>query len=344
MNVLIFEQVDYPTKMSICQIECFPRGFPRPLPNIFLSPLGLPDVSNMDVENLAEPAKPDPLSTGRISAEAEADGGEEGERKTTIIGRSRPKRYAEICTTIKIPRRASWYSQNQFGRRNLTPFQRAELALKLKPVVEKKAEARKLSTLKQNVSDTQKSAERIETRDELAAMAGISHDTLKRAEVIKEKGTPEQVQRAREGGKGNRIGTIYNEIVTRGIEAQVCSSCGKELPIKEFYANKKQCKACCDRDTKARRQKAKEPPKEAMKAMAEQICDKIRNPTGEVVFTIDDLVEELRINIDPFIPRLRCILNTHPKLITVENQAKIKAVLSEAETAIQKFERSIIYE
>lgn len=237
-----------------------------------------------------------------------------------------------------------WIIRNQFGRRNLTPFQRAELALKLKPVVEKKAEARKLSTLKQNVSDTQKSAERIETRDELAAMAGISHDTLKRAEVIKEKGTPEQVQRAREGGKGNRIGTIYNEIVTRGIEAQVCSSCGKELPIKEFYANKKQCKACCERDTKARRQKAKEPPKEAMKAMAEQICDKIRNPTGEVVFTIDDLVEELRINIDPFIPRLRCILNTHPKLITVENQAKIKAVLSEAETAIQKFERSIIYE
>lgn len=237
-----------------------------------------------------------------------------------------------------------WIIRNQFGRRNLTPFQRAELALKLKPVVEKKAEARKLSTLKQNVSDTQKSAERIETRDELAAMAGISHDTLKRAEVIKEKGTPEQVQRAREGGKGNRIGTIYNEIVTGGIETQVCSSCGKELPIKEFYANKKQCKACCDRDTKARRQKAKEPPKEAMKAMAEQICDKIRNPTGEVVFTIDDLVEELRINIDPFIPRLRCILNTHPKLITVENQAKIKAVLSEAETAIQKFERSIIYE
>ena len=231
-----------------------------------------------------------------------------------------------------------WIIRNQFGRRNLTPFQRAELALKLKPVVEKKAEARKLSTLKQNVSDTQKSAERIETRDELAAMAGISHDTLKRAEVIKEKGTPEQVQRAREGGKGNRIGTIYNEIVTRGIEAQVCSSCGKELPIKEFYANKKQCKACCERDTKARRQKAKEPPKEAMKAMAEQICDKIRNPTGEVVFTIDDLVEELRINIDPFIPRLRCILNTHPKLITVENQAKIKAVLSEAETAIQKYE------
>ena len=97
LNVLIFEQVDYPTKMSICQIECFPRGFPRPLPNIFLSPLGLPDVSNMDVENLAEPAKPDPLSTGGIGTKVETSNGEEGKRKTTIIGRSRPKRYAEIC-------------------------------------------------------------------------------------------------------------------------------------------------------------------------------------------------------------------------------------------------------
>lgn len=189
MNVLIFEQVDYPTKMSICQIECFPRGFPRPLPNIFLSPLGLPDVSNMDVENLAEPAKPDPLSTGRISAEAEADGGEEGERKTTIIGRSRPKRYAEICTTIKIPRRASWYSQNQFGRRNLTPFQRAELALRLKPVVERKAKANQSLGGGDKKSGCQKTDKAIiapvDTKKELAAMAGISHDTLKRAEVIK---------------------------------------------------------------------------------------------------------------------------------------------------------------
>ena len=79
--MLIFEQVDYPTKMSICQIECFPRGFPRPLPNILLSPLGLPDVSNMDVENLAEPAKPDPLSAGGVGAAAETGSGEEGEGK-----------------------------------------------------------------------------------------------------------------------------------------------------------------------------------------------------------------------------------------------------------------------
>ena len=56
------------------------------------------------------------------------------------------------------------------------------MALRLKPVVEKKAEAR----MKLGKSDpTQKSAEgkKGESRDELAAIAGISHDTLKRAEV-----------------------------------------------------------------------------------------------------------------------------------------------------------------
>lgn len=240
-----------------------------------------------------------------------------------------------------------WIIRNQFGRRNLTPFQRAELALRLKPIVKAKAKERQLSTLKQNATEVQKSAHREgeKSRDELASIAGISHDTLKRAEVIKEKGTPEQVQRAREGGKGNKIGTIYNEIVTRGIETRVCSSCGKELPIAKFYANKGQCKACCERDTKTRRQKAKEPPKETMKAMSERIRDEITNPqAANVTFTIDDLIEELQVNIEPFIPMLQRILDTHRKLVTTENQTKIKAVLSEAVTAIQKFEGSINYE
>lgn len=71
--------------------------------------------------------------------------------------------------------------------------------------MEERAKERQLSTLKQNSSDTQKSAERKqgETRDELAAIAGTSHDTISKVEKILEKGTPEQIQRARQGGKGN---------------------------------------------------------------------------------------------------------------------------------------------
>lgn len=93
----------------------------------------------------------------------------------------------------------AWIIKNQFGRRNLQSFVRGELALKLKPILAKQARERQLSTLKQNSSDTQKSAERkqSETRDELAAIAGTSHDTISKVEKILEKGSPEQIQRAK---------------------------------------------------------------------------------------------------------------------------------------------------
>ena len=238
-----------------------------------------------------------------------------------------------------------WIIRNQFGRRNLTPFQRAELALRLKPVVEKKAKERQGARNDLNIVQKSAPSESHKSRDELAAIAGISHDTLKKAEVIKEKGTPEQIQRARGGGKGNKIGTIYNEIATSGIEAQICASCGKKLPITEFYANKKQCKACWDQDIKAYRQKAKEspakPPRETMKAMSERIYDEITDTTREVVYTIDDLLEELRANIAAVYPRIETLLTMHAVLVTMENKPKIKAVLNEAATAIQNMKGRI---
>jgi ParB-like chromosome segregation protein Spo0J len=94
----------------------------------------------------------------------------------------------------------AWIIKNQFGRRNLQSFVRGELALKLKPILAKQARERQLSTLKQNSSDVQKSApresEQGKVRDELAAIAGTSHDTISKVEKILEKGTPEQIQRA----------------------------------------------------------------------------------------------------------------------------------------------------
>ena len=74
-----------------------------------------------------------------------------------------------------------------FGRRNLTAFQRAELALKLELWVKAEAKARQGSRSDLNI--VQKSAPSLKTRDKLASIAGISHDTLKKAKVIKEEGT-----------------------------------------------------------------------------------------------------------------------------------------------------------
>lgn len=48
--------------------------------------------------------------------------------------------------------------------------------------------------------------------------------------VIQEKGSPEQIQRARTGGKGNTVNAIYHEITTKSKETKVCNKCGNESP------------------------------------------------------------------------------------------------------------------
>jgi len=66
------------------------------------------------------------------------------------------------------------------GRRNLQPFQRVELALKLEPLVREKAkeqQKRKPKSVCQN-SDKQSP---IDTKKELAKEAGVSHDTIAKA-------------------------------------------------------------------------------------------------------------------------------------------------------------------
>ena len=104
----------------------------------------------------------------------------------------------EICTKHNIPYKTvqkefesreaviEWIILNQFGRRNLPAYERARLALRLKPVIAENAKAQQLSTLKQNTVP-QNSAKRetpIETRQELAKLAGVSHDTIAKVEKI----------------------------------------------------------------------------------------------------------------------------------------------------------------
>ena len=98
----------------------------------------------------------------------------------------------EICTKHGIPfetvnrefesrnEAIEWIIKNQFGRRNLPIHERARLALRLKPVIAEKAAERMLA----GKSDpTQKSAQG-ETRDNIASIAGVSHDTIAKVEKI----------------------------------------------------------------------------------------------------------------------------------------------------------------
>lgn len=102
-----------------------------------------------------------------------------------------------------------WIIRNQFGRRNLSPTQRCELALKLKPMIQKKAKENQRNA---GGAVPSKMAEPVDTRNELAKIARVSNGTFSKAERILEKGTPEQIKRARKGGSGNSVNAIYKDV------------------------------------------------------------------------------------------------------------------------------------
>ena len=74
------------------------------------------------------------------------------------------------------------------SRRNISDFVRTELVLKFKDEISKKAKAKQIATLKQNSSICQISDKRemgtVDTKKELAKMAGVSHDTVHKVEKI----------------------------------------------------------------------------------------------------------------------------------------------------------------
>ena len=99
----------------------------------------------------------------------------------------------------------AWIIKNQLGRRNITAFVRSELALKLKPLIAAKAKANQRAS---GGAVPQKSAKPVDTRQELARAAGVSHDTIHKVETVIEKGTPEVKAKARSGEIS--INTAYN--------------------------------------------------------------------------------------------------------------------------------------
>lgn len=93
-----------------------------------------------------------------------------------------------------------WMAQNQLGRRNLSDFTRAALALQLKPLIEQRAQQRMLAGRALDSDPTQKSAEGGgETREAIAKVAGVSRDTVRKVEKILESGNAEVTAQVRAG-------------------------------------------------------------------------------------------------------------------------------------------------
>ena len=110
-----------------------------------------------------------------------------------------------------------WMINNQFGRRNLNNYQRSVLALQLEDVFKAKA---KENLGKNQYSSPQKSAETkpIETRQEIAKVANVSHDTISKVKKIEATASPEIKEKVSTGQIS--INEAYKEIKKEEVESK----------------------------------------------------------------------------------------------------------------------------
>jgi len=189
-----------------------------------------------------------------------------------------------------------WIIRNQFGRRNISDYVKAELALRLENVIKARAKENQINSGKdygigKKVNlNSEKPIRHINTHEELAKIAGVSKDTIWKTKVIKNEGSEELQAQARKGEIS--INKAFNltrkpEIVKANeeIEMRVCSVCGKEKPISEYYNNFKECKTC-NKERKTNKisvKKARELNKNCPREMIEAIYEDMKNPTPKAV-------------------------------------------------------------
>lgn len=177
-----------------------------------------------------------------------------------------------------------WIIENQFGRRNLKSYVRGVLALQLKPLYAAEAKRRQAtSTGGANPQLVQKSSHADEsgkTRDKLAEIAGISHDTLRKVELIE--------QEANSGNKtaiaardsvmngGKSINKAFSEIRDEG--KRICTQCGKPIDNGDCYKGREYIHKRCD-DARRAQQQYKNPDI----SLIENVAD----------FSIESLFDEL---------------------------------------------------
>ncbi len=93
----------------------------------------------------------------------------------------------------------AWIITNQFGRRNLSAYDRSVLALKLKPLIAEKAKAKETERKTTCQKSEKSKMPTMNTTKELAKVAGVSHDTIHKVEKIEAEATDRTKQLVREG-------------------------------------------------------------------------------------------------------------------------------------------------
>jgi len=266
-----------------------------------------------------------------------------------------------------------WMLQNQLGRRNLNDFQRNEIALKFQNVIAQQMKEKQKAAAskggksysptkgKTNWSEPSNTEEPTNQRKEMAKIAGTSEGSVQRTKLILEKGTPEQIERARKGGKGNTVSSIADEIKKNEHPEEptkICSKCRKELPVSAFYKIKRtgkpesQCKECKNsawrpKDFMSVHRAACGEQHEASSIFdnmtEEEFIGDLYDVNKVIVHTIDDLIRDFTVNFDSCIDNLRWIIEKDKDLLKdKENNKKMADILSQAVAAMDEMKGDYI--
>ena len=126
-----------------------------------------------------------------------------------------------------------WMLRNQLGRRNLNSYQRGELALKFEPLIASASKKRMLAG--KAIDPPQNSAEGSgETRHQIAKIAGVSHDTIKKVKKLSESADEKTKGKLRRGEV--TVHKAYTELMQKEHEneTRVCDRCKQEKPVAAF--------------------------------------------------------------------------------------------------------------
>ena len=122
-----------------------------------------------------------------------------------------------------------WMILNQFGRRNLSNYQRSVLALELEEVFSKKAKEKELERKTTFAKSQKSSMQTLNTNKELSNISGIGQQTIARVKKIQAK-APEEVKAKLATGEVS-INAAYKEIKKEEKKEQ------KEKKIQDIKAN-----------------------------------------------------------------------------------------------------------
>jgi N6-adenosine-specific RNA methylase IME4 len=115
-----------------------------------------------------------------------------------------------------INRVKEWMIHNQFGRRNLSNYQRSVLALQLEDVFREKAKEKELERKTTFLKSEKSNLETINSIKEISKIANVGHDTIAKVKKIEANATPEVKARLNTGTMS--INEAYKEIKKEEVE------------------------------------------------------------------------------------------------------------------------------